>query len=248
MKEATQSKPEQLSEEQVAGYLRTHPDFFLSHDNLLLDLNLPHDSGAAISLVERQVNLLRERNIDMRHRLNRLLENARDNDRLFDKTRRLILRLIEADTIDALIEALNDSLLANFDCDAFNLIVFAGNDQALPMSQASLEQAKRRINRILRNQRPTCGQLNEEELAFLFPEQCNRVVSAAVAPLQGIEVLGVLALGSFDESHFNNAMGTLFISYISEVLARVLPPLLEAERKAVAEFKPARSSVTALTD
>ncbi len=84
--------------EAVAAYLRAHPEFFVDHDELLAELRLPHQPGAAVSLVERQVKLLRERNIEMRHRLSQLMDVARDNDRLFDKTRRLVLDLLDADS------------------------------------------------------------------------------------------------------------------------------------------------------
>ena len=84
-----------IRDEQVAEYLRSNPDFFKQQPGLLADLTLPHESGNAISLVERQVSILRERNMDMRHRMSSLLDNARDNDRLFDKTKRLVLALLE---------------------------------------------------------------------------------------------------------------------------------------------------------
>ena len=50
-----------IREDQVVGYLRRNPDFFARHDDLLAEISLPHDSGSAISLLERQVNILRER-------------------------------------------------------------------------------------------------------------------------------------------------------------------------------------------
>ena len=71
-----------LNPDHVAEYLRQHPDFFIDYENLLSELALPHHTGEhAISLVERQVSVLRTRNRDVRNRLNRLLETARDNDR-----------------------------------------------------------------------------------------------------------------------------------------------------------------------
>ena len=90
------SEPLSLSPEQVAAYLHAHPEFFVDRDELLGEMRIPHQPGDAVSLVERQVRLLRERNIEMRHRLSQLMDVARDNDRLFDKTRRLVLDLLDA--------------------------------------------------------------------------------------------------------------------------------------------------------
>src|SRR5690625_6836720 len=91
------AKSSQLTADQVSEYLQEHRDFFVHNEHLLADLSLPHESGPAVSLVERQVSVLRERNMDVRHRLSKLLDNARENDKLFDKTKRLVLALIEGD-------------------------------------------------------------------------------------------------------------------------------------------------------
>src|SRR5690625_5729921 len=79
---------EKLTADAVADYLKNHPGFFQARDDLLLSLELTHPhGGAAISLLERQVSILRERNMAMRERLASLVDNARRNDRLFDQTR-----------------------------------------------------------------------------------------------------------------------------------------------------------------
>ena len=85
------------NEDTVMRYLRENPDFFGRHPMLLTDLSLPHDSGEAISLVERQVAILRERNIDMRRRLTHLVGAANTNDTLFEKTRRFTLKMLDCD-------------------------------------------------------------------------------------------------------------------------------------------------------
>ncbi|MEC8804431.1 MAG: DUF484 family protein, partial [Pseudomonadota bacterium] len=66
-----------ISEDQVVDFLRQNPDFFARQDDLLAEISLPHDSGNAISLLERQINILRERGTEARQKLNNLLENAR---------------------------------------------------------------------------------------------------------------------------------------------------------------------------
>ncbi|WP_413770104.1 DUF484 family protein, partial [Vibrio vulnificus] len=87
----------------VAAYLEAHPDFFVEHEELLATMRIPHRRGDTVSLVEHQMKILRERNIEMPHRLSHLMDVARDNDRLFDKTRRLILALMDASTLEDLV-------------------------------------------------------------------------------------------------------------------------------------------------
>src|SRR5690554_1732542 len=156
----------QLTDEQVAQYLEAHPDFFVQHRKLLADLELPHESGPAVSLVERQVSVLRERNMDMRHRLSKLLDNARENDKLFDKTKRLVLALIEGQDLGDTVDALYYSFDNDYEIHYTSLLLF-GNEDRMPSSQArvvSLQEAKQHIGPLLKNNRAMCGTLGDDEL------------------------------------------------------------------------------------
>ena len=73
-----EAKAASIEEQAIRDYLREHPDFFDQHPDILDHLEISHGSGSAVSLVERQVSVLRERNMDMRRRLNSLMDNARD--------------------------------------------------------------------------------------------------------------------------------------------------------------------------
>ena len=94
------SEASTISEDQVVNYLRQNPGFFARQDDLLAEISLPHDSGNAISLLERQVNILRARGTEARQKLNNLLENARNNDQLFDTTQNLVLALLRSSRRD----------------------------------------------------------------------------------------------------------------------------------------------------
>ena len=67
--QTARQKAGELTREEVADYLRANPDFFIDQDELLRSLTLPHDSGRAISLVERQVHLFREQRDTLRREL-----------------------------------------------------------------------------------------------------------------------------------------------------------------------------------
>ena len=69
---------ESISEEAIAAYLLSHPDFFERHSSLLLKLRLPHQtSGLTVSLVERQVSVLRQRNSQLERQLQDLIAVAK---------------------------------------------------------------------------------------------------------------------------------------------------------------------------
>ena len=214
-----------ITEEDVAQYLKNHPGFFLRRDDLLMELELAHPSGKAVSLLERQVSLLRERNMDMRSRLANLLENAHDNDLLFNKTKQLVLALIEAQGLDAIVNTFNRSLLSDFAVDFSNLTLFGNPDahRAVASRIVPVDDAYQAIPGLLKSNNATCGVLRPEELQFLFTDQADHVGSAAVIPLSFGLPLGVVAIGSRDANHFRSSMGTLFLGHIAEVLNRILP-------------------------
>ena len=227
---AGRGRAKPIQPEQVADYLKQHPDFFVDRDDLLLSLTLPHERGVAISLVERQVALLRERNIELRRRLGKLVDVAHDNDRLLDKTRQLVLALMESQDLEQAREILRDGLAHDFNVDFHSLILFSEKEHRLPVRVERPAYAKEMLCDLMPTSsganRVVCGRAREKEQAFLFPNHHRQVGSVAVAMLNFPRPLGVLALGSRDENHFRAGMGTLFLSYISDILSRVVSRFL----------------------
>ena len=88
----TEFTDESLSEDAIHDYLADNPDFFVRHADLLSALKLPHSSGAAVSLVERQVSVLRQKDLKHERELKELLEVAHANDALSAKIHCLTLR------------------------------------------------------------------------------------------------------------------------------------------------------------
>ncbi|MES2822613.1 MAG: DUF484 family protein [Pseudomonadota bacterium] len=217
-----------LDPEHVAAFLQQNPHFFEAHQDLLTELSLPHESGGAVSLIERQVAVLRERNMDMRHRLSKLLDNARENDKLFDKTKRLVLTLVEGQDMGDVIDALFYCFDKEFNIQFTTLYLF-GNVDKIPSSQAQvvpLAEARQHVGTLLKSNRAICGALNQKELQFLFGKHANDIGSVAVVPLTHGAVFGVLAIGNRDPNYYRSSMGTLFLGYIAEVLNRILPKYL----------------------
>jgi len=228
MNEKTPTLADPLEPEQIEAYLREHPDFFEQHHELLAEISLPHESGSAVSLVERQVAILRERNIDMRHRLSKLLDNARDNDKLFDKTKRLVLSLLEGQDMGDIIDALHYSFDKDFNIHYTSVILF-GNADKIPSSQArivTIAEAREHVGPLLKNSRAVCGTLGAKEMQFIFGEHASEIGSVATVPLIHGSVFGLLSIGNRDPQYYRSSMGTLFLSYIAEVLNRLLPKYL----------------------
>lgn len=220
--------PQKINAEDVARYLADNPEFFVEHPALLAELQLPHDSGSAVSLVERQVSVLRDRNMDMRHRLSQLLDNARDNDRLFDKTKQLILSLLEARDLGDIIDALHYSFSKEFNIQYTRTLLF-GDAEKIAGSEArvvGIHEARENIGALLKTNRSFCGHLDDAHKQFIFGDDAANIGSAATVPLVHGNTFGLLAIGNRDPKYYRSSMGTLFLAYIAEVLNRLIPRYL----------------------
>jgi uncharacterized protein YigA (DUF484 family) len=220
---------EQLNEDAVARYLREHREFFSRHPRLLADLHLPHEAGRAVSLIERQVTLLRERNFDTRKCLSQLVDAAHANDALFAKTRHLTLVLLEARTVAEIDAVLGHELETHFGADDVAChyatpfaapqgrhLVRHGSCASLPLPQLSHGG-----NGVI------CGAIRPDEYRALFGTSAG-AASAALVGLTAPGLTGLLAIGSRNPNRFSPEMGPLFVRYVGDVLARVLQRSLEA--------------------
>jgi uncharacterized protein YigA (DUF484 family) len=215
----------EIDDDAVRDYLKDHADFLQRNPDMLDYLHISHASGSAISLVEKQVSVLRERNIEMRRRLNTLTGNARDNDKLYEQTRALVLKLLEATTTAELCQAFTDAMKNDFGVEHASIILFGDESSADKHCRIeTAETATIEIGALLKGRKPVCGALRKEELAYLFPA-AGDVGSAALNPLFDGEELGVIAVGSSDANRYSSAMGTLFLTHIADVVVRLLPRL-----------------------
>jgi len=216
-----------LSDDAIARFLREHPDYFQRNPGMLTLLELPHQAGQAVSLVERQVALLRERNIDLRKRLTQLVGAANTNDTLFDKTRSLTLALLDVETLEDLDDVIEQSLRAGFKAD--EVACFVCCERALPELKHVHRCASTRELPMLNLTQSTgtsCGPVRADEYRRLFGSSTGGESSAALVQLRHRDLVGILAVGSRDARRFSPDMGTLFVRYIGDVLVRVLVRLL----------------------
>ena len=217
----------------VREFLRDNPTFLDNHQDILESMDLPHHSGSAVSLVERQVSVMRDRNTEIRARLDNILATAQDNDQLFEKTKQLVLKLLEAKNLSTLVEAVHESLGKDYQIEFYSLTLF-GTQETLPKTMARVvhvEQANEQIGTLLSANRVVCGVLREEEMTFLFGDNGAQVGSAASIPLCYNKLYGILAVGNADPNFYTGSMGTLFLSYIGEVLSRLIPQHLSDAEK-----------------
>ena len=220
-----------ISDEAVAHYLDSHPEFFERHAALLGKLQLPHQTGSsAVSLVERQVGILRQRNRKLENQLRELMAIARTNDELSAKIHQLCRRLIHATDFGHTVDLIEASLRQDFSADQIVMVLFRDqladkNDYPeLRFLRWTTSDAKemKPFATFLKNAEPRCGQVRDTQRDYLFGGDTNEIGSVAMLPLGPGSEIGLLAISSADEQRFHPTMGTDFLSRIGELVSTAL--------------------------
>jgi uncharacterized protein YigA (DUF484 family) len=234
MKKDIQSVGPHIDEEEVADYLRRHPKFFEDKSSLLSDLRVPHQTGSAVSLVERQVATLRESNENRQAQLDGLIQIARDNDRLNFHLHQLTLELMEAEKLESLLAIISNRLKEDFETDvAVVHLLCSPLEEAnsnLPEIIVDIDDFNRQFKRIFNGNKgevkgsakPYCGRLKTEQLKVLFADHSENIGSSAVLPLGKQGSLGLLAIGSFDRNRFTIGTDTDFLAHMAEIITAAL--------------------------
>jgi len=215
----------ELIDKDVAAYLLANPDFFVDRDSLLLKIQVPHKNKGTISLVEKQLDVIRDRQKETRKQLREFVENAERNKEIFDKSRKLILSMMATKRSSEFFTALEKGLKRDFGCKTNSLVVFGEPKQINHFtSRLPGESARKYVGALMKSKVPTLGILRPREQDFLFRDQSEKVKSAAVLTIRDKnKYLGMLAIGSSDTEYFTPDMDALFINFIAETLGKLLP-------------------------
>lgn len=210
-----------ISEEDVESYLYQHPKFFNHHADLLAAMEIPHERGEAVSLVERQLSVLREENQRLQHQFNELVTIAKENDVLNKRIQHIILTLAQANSLEELFDVLYETLHNEFNTDAITIRLFEMSEHQTRVEFVEYDaQVFHLFESILSGNQTVCGQLNSEQNTYLFDEQA--IASAVLIPLGAPKARGILAMGSQDVSRFHSGMSTDLLKYMGELLGQLL--------------------------
>jgi uncharacterized protein YigA (DUF484 family) len=229
-KEPTLVDPAALTEEQVIGYLKAHPDFFEQAPHLLSEINVPHpQSGQAISLIERQATVLRDRIKSMELKLADLLRHGQENDAISACMQRWVRGLFLHADPASLPRVVVDSIGKIFAVPLVGIGVWrpaallAGQDWVVSETADYVDQ----IDGL---RLPICGPASLSGAARLLPEAGRDAQSIAVLPLRvgaAPEAFGVVVLGSSDPRRFAPDLGVAFLERISEIASAALSKCVE---------------------
>lgn len=221
------------AEAEVIAFLRAHPAFLDRHPELLSQLSIPHASGDSVSLLERQVAVLREDNLRLRQQFETLVALARHNEKLNARIHALALRLMNAAGPQAIFTLLDGSLREDFAAERVASLVFAepafveGGD--VPQFAGRAAPARAPFASVIATGASVCGPLPEAQHVALFGTQAVPG-SAVLMPLIGAGWDGVLAIASDDERRYQADMGTELLTYLKDIVALVIDPWVKRGR------------------
>ncbi len=211
----------------VAEYLEAFPDFFERHPQLLQRIRLPdgRNGGATVSLLERQVAVLRERNLQLDRRLEEFIEIAHANDELAARIHRLTTRLVHARSLEQVVDAVEASLREDFDVQRAMLVLFR-EDAGLAARESHFVRLTSRdapemrgFETLFNSGRPRCGQVRDSQRDYLFGAAGAGIGSVALTPIGPGGSVGLLACGAASANRFNPSMSTEFLARIGELIA-----------------------------
>jgi uncharacterized protein YigA (DUF484 family) len=213
-------------EDAVSRYLEQNPDYFERHPDILAALKLNHGTGErAVSLIERQVQVLRDQQTSLHRQLRELIGIARENDLLTARLHRFALAMLDAATRDEVLDTARDLLRQEFKLDAAVILLAVEKERAQrrPEYLAADDPQLRAVLDRLSGGKPLCGGRREIELMqFLFAATGADIQSVALIPIGASRVRGVLALGARDPQRFHSGQGTLYLTRLGELLERAL--------------------------
>ena len=230
---STQAKAEfveeELSEQSIHDYLAAHPDFFERHSTLLSSLVLPHASGGAVSLVERQVAVLRQKDLKLERQLRELIEVARANDLLSAKIHELTMQLLAAKDLHKTIAVIEEAMRSGFDADHAVLVLFGEPEAFEDINAGRFFRAVKKndpslkpFGTFLEGTSARCGQIRDSQREFLFHGDADEIGSAALVPLGDGAEIGFLAVGSADSDRFHPGMSIDFLTRLGDLVTESL--------------------------
>lgn len=215
---------------QLISLLRDNPDILERHPELISILEIAHQSGDAVSLIERQVSVLREKIQTQEDRLKELMDVARDNERLAEICHRLAIDLLATHDVDDVISIVLDTFKTELSAD-FAVVKLFSEDPKLIAQSAGLfvdvnDEALNAFKTMLQHKNTVCGKSTSEQKSYMF-DDADKVKSAAIIPLIAGANLGLIGLGATSAQRFNASMGTDFLSQVGELVSASLAGHLE---------------------
>jgi len=227
-----------LSDTDIIHYLTENKDFFIRHPEQLEALKVNNKNGKVASLISHQVNVLKERNNQLKNKLNQLIGYAEENEKTMSQVFELTLQLCQISHIANVTKHFARFVKHSFDSDLFKIIVpaYDGLESSAIVKSLNIDEEDvfaQVFAEFITKGKPICGRLKRPKLQFIFGPQAEKVGSSVILPIGKNAEKGLLVFASFNEDRFNPEMSTDLLSRLSEILDRKFNKTFGANKKAI---------------
>ena len=213
-----------LKERDVAEFLLMNPNFFKSNPDVLNALEITHNSEGTVSLIQKQVENLRNDYNSTLGNLAQFLENAKENERIFSLTKKITLALLEQENITDLIEELEKRFIKDFGASVCKVLFVDGEINKLPKGRVvGKDLAIRSLGELIKPNQIYSGPIDADSKAkkFLFGNKKSIKVCVLVS-LKTKSVTTILMLGSEANEKYSSEKDSLFLEFISDVASSLI--------------------------
>jgi len=215
-----------MKPEDVAGFLKEHPEFFEQYAELLAEIYIPHPHGGrAIPISERQILTLREKNKQIEGKLREVIQYGEENDAISEKVHRISLALLSTAELRGVLNAVYLNLREDFAVPHVALRLWRGAARADMPEFGAVSAHSRELAQSLAN--PYCGSHTMADTAGWFGEASSHLRSFSYLPLRDSETFGLLALASEDPHRFYPEMGTVYLKRLSDLIGAAIARYLK---------------------
>ncbi len=243
MKRTVRGSTADKEERAVLRYLERNPDLFERHPDMIANLRIPHGDQGTVSLVERQLALLRDQLHQERQRLRDLIERAQEYERLHQQLHQVTIHLIRALDLPQTNQILTAELKREFQAEAVAIKLFPFGKVDTPLGPELFTDAlTRSFLEFIQLGECLCGALHPEQYQMLFGDVGEQFNSAALIPLRGDGLTGVLAIGSHDATRFTADLATDVLMRLGDIASAKLSEMIQLNPSpaaaAVIDMKP----------
>ena len=211
--------------EDVARYLKDHPEFFENYAEMIGDISIPHPHGGrAIPISERQIISLREKNKILEGKLRELVQYGEENDAIGERVHRAAMAMMKPENLEFLLQVIYYNLREDSAVPHAALRLWSEWDHP-PLTEFGHSSHEVRVFADSLNQ-PYCSHKPMFETADWFGGAGSLLKSYAYITLRTDRVFGLLALGSEDPQRFYPEMGTLYLKRLGELISTSLARFL----------------------
>lgn len=227
---AEQQQSDSIDEAKVIRFLQENPEVLLGYPEIFSSLAIPHRTGGATSLVERQLKLLRENNKILKTKIDELVGIARENEELNQRFHRLALELMNTNQLHDVLSMVQDQVQTFFYTDYVCFRFLPGvSDDGNVLGGMYLDPQSGVVDSVMpwiEARKPVCGRHDDALNRQLFGADVH-IGSSAFIPLYHARNLGLLCLGSISVDRFGLTMGTIFLQQLGELVSNRLKNMLQ---------------------